>query len=148
MRIISGSRTQSQVLVPCSYAPVDSTKTFSPVAVADIGNAAAAILADPAPHTNKTYTIVSSRHTYNDAFREALGKSVTYNRVPYEDAKKAFLEMGYQEWQVDGLMELFKLIDDGDPAVSTTNVGDYQKITGEQPTSLKAWVTQVKGAFE
>ena len=35
------------------YTPVDPTKTFGQVAVADIGNAAAAILADPAPHIYK-----------------------------------------------------------------------------------------------
>ena len=31
-------------------------------------------------------------------------------RVPYEAAKKAFLEMGsHPEWQVDGLLELIML---------------------------------------
>ena len=133
------------------YSPVDATKSFGQVAVADIGNAAAAILADPAPHTNKHYDIVSSCPSYNDlaaALGEALGEKITYNRVPYEDAKKSFLEMGLPQWQIDGMIMQYKLTDAGDPAAITTIVGDYQKITGEQPTSLKAWVAQVKGAFE
>jgi hypothetical protein len=73
---------------------------------------------------------------------------VTYTRVPYEDAKKSFLGMGLPEWQVDVILSFFKLVDAEDPVVSTENVGDYQKITGEQPTNLKAWVAQVKEAFE
>ena len=133
------------------YNPVDPTKTFSPVVVADAGNAAASVLVDPANHANKTYNVISDRHSYGDiaaAFGEALGKTVTYNRVSYDDAKKAFLGLGFPEWQVDGVLELFKLMDAEDPVISTTNVGDYQKITGEQPTSLKTWVSQVKAAFE
>ena len=133
------------------YNPVDPTKPLSPVVVADVGNAAAAVLADSATHANKTYNIISHRHTYRDmaaAFGEALGKTVTYNRVPYEDAKKAFMGMGFPEWQVDGIMELFKLMDAGDSVISTTDIGDYQKITGETPTSLKTWVAQVKAGFE
>jgi uncharacterized protein YbjT (DUF2867 family) len=133
------------------YTPVDPTKTFSPVVVGDVGNAAAAVLVEPAKHTNQTYNVISDRHTYNEvatAFSEALGKTVTYTRVSYDDAKKAFLGMGIPEWQADGGIELFKLMNEEDPIISTENVGDYQKITGEQPTNLKAWVAQVKGAFE
>jgi uncharacterized protein YbjT (DUF2867 family) len=133
------------------YTPVDPTKTFSPVVVGDVGNAAAAVLVEPAKHTNQTYNVISDRHTYNEvatAFSEALGKTVTYTRVSYDDAKKAFLGTGIPEWQVDGGIELFKLMNEEDPIISTENVGDYQKITGEQPTNLKAWVAQVKGAFE
>ena len=55
---------------------------------------------------------------------------------------------GFPEWQVDGALELFKLVDSADPVIATTNVGDYNLITGEQPTSLKAWIAQVKGAFK
>ena len=133
------------------YCPVDPSKKFCTASVGDIGKAAAAILVNPAKHANKTYTIVSDHHSYGDvaaAFGEALGKTVTYNRVSYDAAKQAFVGMGFQDWQAGGLMELFKLIDNEDPAVSTIDASDYNLITGEQPTSLKAWVTQVKGAFE
>ena len=62
--------------------------------MADVAKAGAAILVDPTKHANKTYTIISDRHTYNDvaaAFSEALGKTVTYNRVSYDAAKQALL---------------------------------------------------------
>jgi uncharacterized protein YbjT (DUF2867 family) len=133
------------------YCPADPTITFSPVTVSDIANAAAAILISPAKHADKTYNIISDRHNFNDvaaAFGEALGKTVTYNRVSYDAAKPVLLGAGFPEWQVDGGLELYKLVDCVDPVITTTNVGDYTLITGEQPTSLKAWIAQVKGAFE
>ena len=130
------------------HLPVDPSKKFCAASVGDIAKAAAAILVNPAKHANKTYNVVTDHYSYGDvaaAFGEALGKTVTYNRVSYDAAKQAFLGMGLPEWHVDGLMEFCKLIDSGDPVI---NASDYNLITGEQPTSLKAWVTQVKGAFE
>ena len=133
------------------FCPVDPTKPYTPVAVGDAGKAAAAVLADPSKHANKTYKIISDRHTFGDvaaAFSEALGKQVNYVRVPYEAAKVAFLGMGYPEWQVDGIMELYKLIDSGSPVINQADVSEYTQITGEQPTDLKTWVGQVAGAFK
>jgi uncharacterized protein YbjT (DUF2867 family) len=133
------------------FSPVDPTKSFNLVTLGDIGNAAAAILVSPSKHANKTYEIISDRHSYNDiaaAFGEVLGKTVTYNRVTYDAAKQGSLEQGLAEWQVDGLFETFKLIDSAHPVITNASLEDYTLITGEQPTSLKAWIAQVKGAFE
>ena len=133
------------------YYPVDPSKTLSTASVGDIEKAAAAILVNPANHANKTYTIISDLHSYGDvaaAIGEALGKTVTYNQVSYDAATQAFLGKGVPEWRVGGLMEVCKLINNGDPVMSTTESSDYNLIAGEQPTSLKTWVSQVKGAFE
>ena len=133
------------------YCPVDGTKPFTPVAVADAAKAGAAILADSSKHANKTYAIISDRHTHSDvaaAFSEALGKTVNYNRVPYDAAKQAFLGMGFPNWQVDGIMELYKLIDSGSPVTNEADISHFHQVTGEQPTRLKAWVSQVKSAFQ
>ena len=141
-------------MIKCEGAihyPVDPSKKFCAASVGDIGKAAAAVLVNPAKHANKTYNIISDHHSFGDvaaAFGETLGKSVTYNRVSYDAAIEVFLGMGILEWRVDGLMKFFKLVDNGDPFFCTTESSDYNLITGEQPTSLKAWVTQVKGAFE
>ena len=96
--------------------PVNPTKPYTPVVVDDAGKASAAVLADPSKHTNKAYAIISDYHTHNDvakAFSEALGKEVTITNITYEDAKKGMMGIGYPEWQVDGGMELYKLIDSG-----------------------------------
>ena len=133
------------------FSPVDPTKPFTPVVVEDAGKVAAAILANPAKHANKTYKIISDRHSFSDvaaAFSEALGKQITYVQVPYDAAKQSFLQAGYPEWQVDGILELYKLIDSGSPVTNEADTGDYTQITGEQPTNLKAWVAKVAGAFK
>ena len=133
------------------YSPVDPTKPYTPVVVSDAGVAAAIILSDPARHTNKTYTLVSDRHTFGDvaaAFSDVLGKEVKYIRVPYEDAKKSFLGLGYPEWQVNGILELYKLIDSGSNVTNQDDLGDFERITGEKPTSLKTWLSAVGGAFK
>jgi uncharacterized protein YbjT (DUF2867 family) len=133
------------------YCPVDPEKPYTPIVVEDAGKAAAAILADPSKHAGKTYNIVSDRITYNDVaqgFSKALGKEIKYNRVPYEAAKQAFLGMGLPEWQVDGILELFKLFDSGAPETNVADLSDYEKITGEKPTSLKAWIAKYAPGFQ
>ena len=133
------------------YCPVDGTKPFTTVVVADAGKASAAILADTLKHVNKTYIIISDCHTYNGiaaTFSEVLGKTVSYNRVPYDAAKQAFLGAGVPNWQIEGLWELYKMIDSGAPETNEANTSHFHQITGEQPTSLKTWVSQVKSAFQ
>ena len=128
--------------------PVDPSKGYNTIIVEDAGKAAAAILVDPSKHSNKAYGIVSDRHTFRDvvaAFSEALGKTITYNRLSYDDSKKFLTEAGFPEWRIEGLFQYCKRIDAG---VDPTSGNDYQIITGEQPTNLATWVSQVKGAFQ
>ena len=133
------------------YSPIDPTKPFSVIATEDAGKAAAAILVDPTKHVNKTYDVVSDRQTLDEVtegFSKALGKEVKYIRVPYDSARQAFLGKGFQEWQVDGLFELFKLIDTGSPLANLADTSAFSQITGEQPTDLKAWLAKYSGGFQ
>ena len=133
------------------YYPVDPDKPYTSVVVEDAGKAAAAILVDPSKHAGKTYTLVSHRNTYSDVaqgFSEVLGKEITYNRVSYEAGKEAFLGMGLEEWLADGVLELYKLLDSGAPETNIADMSDYEKITGEKPTSLKAWITKYAPGFQ
>ena len=81
-------------------------------------------------------------------FSEALGKQIKYNRVPYEATKQMFLGLGMEEWQVDGLLELFKLIDSRGLETTDDNLSDYENITGEKPTTIKAWITKNAPGFK
>ena len=130
------------------YLPVDPTKHLTSVAVEDAGVASAVILADPKKHASKTYTIVSDCRTFGDvaaAFTEALGREVKYVRVPYEDLEKRLLGKGVLQWLVDGLISYLKRIDSG---LDGADSGDFERITGEKPTSLKEWVAKVKDTFK
>ena len=133
------------------YLPVDPTKHIPFIAVEDAGVASAVILADPKKHTNKTYDIVSNRHSLGDvaaAFTEALGKEVKYVLVQYEDIKKTLLGAGMPQWRVEGMLGYLKLVDGGLEGADVPEIGDFERITGEKPTSLKEWVAKVKDTFK
>jgi predicted dinucleotide-binding enzyme len=98
---------------------------------------------------DQTYNLVTKAHSNAELahhFTHALNKEVKYVQVPYEAAKKSFMDSGFPEWQVDGIMELFKMFD-ADSKVTNMESGDFKKITGRNPTSIQDWVAQVAPAF-
>jgi uncharacterized protein YbjT (DUF2867 family) len=135
------------------YDPRDPTKLHTPVAVSDVGKAAADILASPfKKHNGKTYKLVSPPFSVNDAataFSKTLGKEVTATTVPYEAAKEAFMGMGFPEWQTDGILELFKYIDEESPITNEDEqTGDIELITGEKALTIEKWVDQNAAGFQ
>lgn len=82
------------------------------------------------------------------AFGEALGKTNTYNCVPYDVLKQAFLARGVPPWEVEGLIQVYKTVNSGSQDFTEADTSHFHQITGEQPTSLRAWVSQVKHAFQ
>ena len=134
------------------YDPRDPTKLHTPVAVSDVGKAAADILADPSKHNGKTYKLVSPAFSLNDAaaaFSKTLAKEVTATTVPYEAAKEAFMGMGFPEWQTDGILELFKYIDKESPITNEDEqTGDIELITGEKALTIEKWVEQNAAGFQ
>ena len=127
------------------------TKLYTPAVVGDAGKATAAILVESSKHANKTYPIVSDHHTHTDVaktFSEALGKEVTVTTNSYEDAKKYLMGVGLPEWQVDGILELYKLIDSRSPTTNQENLSKFKDTTGEDPTNLNGWVNAVAPAFK
>jgi uncharacterized protein YbjT (DUF2867 family) len=131
------------------YGPANPDAVFTPVAVSDIGDAFASILANPGPHAGKTYTLTSSPVSHAQiaaAFGKVTGKQVDYVQVPYDAAKQSFVGAGWPEWQADGLLELFKLFDAGSAATNNPT-GDVKALTGKDPISTEQWVAQVGAAF-
>ena len=132
------------------YYPVDPSKPFTAVVADDAGKAGAAVLTDWQKHVNKIYTIVSDCHSFDDAvkaFSDTIGKEITFVRVSYDAAKQSMLQGGVPEWQVEGSLGWFKLIDSDSPATNQANQ-DFERLTGEKPTSLRAWLAKVGGAFK
>jgi uncharacterized protein YbjT (DUF2867 family) len=132
------------------YDPRDPSKPFTPVVVGDVGKASAAILANPTPHNGHTYTLASPSFSLNDlakAFSKQMDKKVTVTTVHYNAAKESMLKAGLPEWQVNGIVELFHMIDEGSDKTNVADVGDIERITGEKSTTMEAWVEQNIGAF-
>ena len=133
------------------YAPQSPDKPTIYIAVEDAAKAAAAILTDYSKHNGKGYTILSDHYTNAElaaAFTEALGKEVKFVQVPLEAAKQAMVGKGWPEWQVDGLLEIMKLIEEGTSFFSVEDAGVLESLIGEEPTSMKAWVTKNAPGFK
>ena len=121
------------------------------IVVEDAGKAGAAILVDPSRHTGKTYELVSYCCSYNDVvkcFSEALGREIKYNRISVEDMKQRLLVVRLPQWQSDGLLELLKLEIEDSSSTSQLNLSDCETITGEKPTTLKAWIEKNVSGFQ
>lgn len=132
--------------------PGDPTKPFSAVVVEDIGKAAAAIMAKPEKHSGKTYKLISNCHTLGElaaTFSEVLGKEVRYKRISYEDCRQRLINVaGFGEEDADGILEIYRLTDEECPLVNDKDMTHLIEITGEEPSSLKDWVTKVASAFK
>lgn len=133
------------------YGPVEPSKSYTPVAADDAASVAALILESPEKHAGKTYTIVSDRHTFGDvakAFTEELGREVKYVRVPYEHTKASYIKRGLPEWQAQGIMQQYRLIDEGNSIMNRENLSDFSEITGKKPTTLSTWVMKNAEGFK
>ncbi|KAJ8031070.1 NmrA-like family domain-containing protein 1 [Holothuria leucospilota] len=133
------------------YAPFSGDKPFTVMAASDAGLAAATILVDPSKHEGKTYDIVSCGNTMDDiasTLSTLLEKEVTFVKTEVNETRQTFLGMGVAEWQVDTLLDFFRLIEEGSPVANLENLEDFKNITGEDPTSLKDFLTNVVEAFK
>lgn len=132
------------------YGPADGSKPVALVSVSDVGEAAAAVLAAPADHAFKKYTLAAEPITFNGiaaAFATATGQEVEYIQVPYAAALQSMVGLGFPEWMAKGVCELLQLVDSGD-AAATPSSRELAALLGRAPTSFVAWVGPVAGAFK
>ncbi|GGS80647.1 SDR family oxidoreductase [Nonomuraea spiralis] len=82
------------------------------VDVRDIGDFAAAVLRDPAPHKGRTYTLtgpasISLREAAAD-LTEVYGTPIAYQPVTPDDAYRSMLEAGLRDWDAAVTREYLK----------------------------------------
>jgi NAD(P)H dehydrogenase (quinone) len=119
--------------------------SYCPVSVADIGEAAATILANPARYTNETFTITGPESVSGiqmaAAASRALGKHVSYLNAPPKAIYQVFGDVGMPEWQVGGILELFDLFRMG---IANTPTNDFEIITNKKGTSFEQCVSHLR----
>ena len=106
----------------------------------DAADVAAVILADPAPHVNKTYSIMGPSWTKPEAaaaFTAELGRPIEYEHVSYEAMEKGMAAMGMPPWQIAATQELNHLIN-AERCVFHSD--DFTRLTGREPTSVQTWI--------
>jgi len=117
------------------YLPLrDGATPF--VSVKDLGRAIAAILFNPEPHIGKVYHLTGPQLATGEDIAKALSqayqKEIKCANVSPLEARKRFQAMGYNEWQIDGVLELLE-----DYASKRVQVTDHIKqITGAPPRSI------------
>lgn len=114
----------------------------------DIAATAAEILAEPAPHSGKTYTLTGpeavSYHRVAEAIGLAAGREVSYVPVPPEAAREAMLKLGLPAWLADDLLLLA-----GSAARGTAEAvsGDVERVIDRPPRTIQRFARDHAVAF-
>jgi|TARA_A100001518_G_C1224740_1_gene71800 uncharacterized protein YbjT (DUF2867 family) len=113
----------------------------------DIAEFAAKVLTTPG-HEGKTYTITGpvsiTMHEVAEVIGRAIKKEVKYVPITLEDAWKAMVNEGMDEWTVNLLCDYF--------SAYSTNWGDlvtddFQRVLGKPPRTLADFANDFSNAF-
>ena len=81
-------------------------------------------------------------------YSSVLGKPVAFTQVPPEAAKQSMMGSGWPEWQVDGVLELMALVNEGDPSGLIPEADDNTlEVLGRPAESPEAFMGNFKGMF-
>lgn len=118
------------------YSPIPSNILYNAASVGDIGECIAKIMINAKQYAGMTLNLTGalcSEGHYAEAFSDALGLPVKHVQVPHKVTKEYALNLGMPDWQVDGWLELYKLIENKDPS-QTSDMTDMTIILGRELT--------------
>lgn len=79
------------------------------------------------------------------AMTRVLGRPIAYNDLPEADFKAALLESGMSEEEAEvGILLHYRAFRRGDAELVTN---DYEKLTGQTPTTIETWLKDHAAAF-
>ena len=113
----------------------------------DVGAAAAAVLATPAAHAGKTYTLTGAPVTLHDvaaAIGAAVSKPVTYVAVPVAGVIETITKMGADEYRQVSLRDYLTAYSQGWQRDTTSALTD---LTGKAPVSVTEFARDYAQAF-
>ena len=114
----------------------------------DIGNAVAEILANPAPHAGKTYTLTGPQAISMDqvasALGEAVGKPVKYAPIPVEAFVEQLVKFGMDDFNQTSLRDYFTAYSRGWQDTVTPAI---KQITGKDARSIGEFARDFAGMF-
>lgn len=127
--------------------PFGEGKT-SPVAVADVARAIAALLANPQPHIGKIYHLTGPQsenmHFYAQEYSKALGRTITYQDIPVEPWRNELLKRG---WPVHLVNHLATMGDLHRAGRYDRMSDDVRTLTGQGPLTVQEFVRKNAAAF-
>lgn len=124
------------------------TGRFAMIDARDIAEAAATILADPAPHAGHSYTLTGpeavSHDQCADALSHALDREVRYVNLTREAHRAGMVENGLPAWLADDLTTLQAIYaNGGGRSVSPA----FRSITGRRGRTFPVFARDYAGAF-
>jgi uncharacterized protein YbjT (DUF2867 family) len=131
------------------YLPTGDGKV-SFVDVRDIAAMAVQVLTsnEKGLHSGKAYTITGPELiSYGDAARilsEYIGRNISYVTISEDDARKAIIEMGMNDWHTNILLELLRLSREG---YLSSISHDVEKVTGKKPIPISQFAKDYVQSF-
>jgi uncharacterized protein YbjT (DUF2867 family) len=120
---------------------------FPLVDTRDVGAAAAVVLANPAAHAGKAYTLTGPvAQSYDEvaaAFATVAGHAVAYEPVAPEDFETRLLAAGIPNWRAFDLAHIASAYSAAENAVSP----DLPMLLGRRPRSLSEFLEDHRTAF-
>lgn len=113
----------------------------------DVGAVAAAVLADPAAHAGKTYTLTGAPVSLGEvatAIGEAVGKPVSYVPVSVAAAVESLIKMGVDEYGQVATRDYFTAYSEG---WQSTPTGVVKDLTGKDPRTIADFARDHAAAF-
>lgn len=99
-------------------------------------------------HINKMYDITGQEALSYSQVAEILtneiGKKISYVDVTEDAARKGMKEIGMNDWSIDILIELFRIIKAGYGVETTTTV---ERITGRKPITFAQFAKDYAEVF-
>ena len=116
--------------------------------VRDVGAVAAKALTSPSEHAGKTYELNGPEAVTFTEMAERIarvaGRPVQFVDIPEAAQRKAMLDLGMPEWQVNALLELQQYYSGGKGGEVT---GVLQKLLGRPPKKLDHFLDEFKDGF-
>jgi len=113
----------------------------------DVGAVAAVVLADPAAHAGKSYTLTGAAVTLHQvaaAIGEAVGKPVSYVAVRVAAAIESMIKMGADEYRQVSLRDYLTAYSQGWQSAPTSSV---EALLGQKPRSIAEFARDFVQAF-
>ncbi len=118
------------------------------VSSTDVGEAAAAVLRDPAAHAGQTYPLTGEDSVSNSQLAallgDRLGREIAYVDLTLEQQRDALAKQGTPAWMVDAFVGLENIKRSGWAAEVSPAV---RQLVGRPPESLQAYVDRNLEAF-
>jgi len=146
--------------------PCNPDMKFAPIATCDIGSCAATLLAhnvqclkggqqtcnmcgDKCPHHNATSYRLTTCKALSMTELAGIYTKLAKNEVKYvqcsrQDCMNNMMKKGVPEWQVEGIVELFDMVNDG---MMQTPTQDVEHIIGKKPMTMDEFMMKNANMF-